>query len=307
MAAQVGLTIVLAVGLMADVPIPTRLFPKPAAPSPAQIPPGETIPVLPDLSPSQSSGQQSQGSTDKSAAPAKKAERLQEYSRLEIIRYVMGEFAKARRPLPGGKDGFTFSPGKPVDDQAHRKAVAKGGAAASAGDQVQITQITFKGHEIVVDINGGGRGRKRFRDRVQISVGGFPTVQTKTVGGPEGFQVQGSTLILDFGKPLPDMSPDDVKKFLDPFLDFSKQRSATVNWVDTLPPEIQKAIKERKAVVGMDRDMVIAAMGRPEKKIRERDDEGLELEDWIYGNPPGKTIFVTFSGEKVIRVKEFPR
>ena len=51
--------------------------------------------------------------------------------------------------------------------------------------------------------------------------------------------------------------------------------------------------------------MVLAAMGRPEKKVRQRDQEGNETEDWIYGKPPARTTFVTFIGEKVIRVKEF--
>ena len=127
------------------------------------------------------------------------------------------------------------------------------------------------------------------------------------LGVAPGYQGAGSTLILDFGKPLPDMTPDELKQFLGPLLDFSKQRSATVNWIETLPLEMQAAIKDRKALVGMDREMVVAAMGRPERKIRERDPDGLELEDWIYGDPPSKTIFVTFAGEKVVRVKEFPR
>jgi len=57
--------------------------------------------------------------------------------------------------------------------------------------------------------------------------------------------------------------------------------------------------------VGMDREMVLAAMGRPDRKVRERDADGNDTEDWIYGNPPGRTIFVTFIGEKVARVQQF--
>jgi len=51
--------------------------------------------------------------------------------------------------------------------------------------------------------------------------------------------------------------------------------------------------------------MVIAALGRPEHKVRERDPDGNDTEDWIYGDPPAKTTFVTFASGKVIRVKEF--
>jgi hypothetical protein len=125
--------------------------------------------------------------------------------------------------------------------------------------------------------------------------------------GPPGFQALGSTLILDYGRPLPDLTPDELKQHLGVFLDFSKQRSASVSWIESLPPEFQQAIKERRAMVGMDKEMVIAAMGKPERKVRERDPDGLETEDWIYGHPPAKTVFVKFAGEKVISVKQFPR
>jgi hypothetical protein len=30
----------------------------------------------------------------------------------------------------------------------------------------------------------------------------------------------------------------------------------------------------------------------------------MELEDWVYGAPPGKITFVTFNGDKVIKVKD---
>jgi len=39
---------------------------------------------------------------------------------------------------------------------------------------------------------------------------------------------------------------------------------------DTLPPEMKKAIQERRPVVGMDREELIAAMGKPDHKVRER-------------------------------------
>jgi hypothetical protein len=39
--------------------------------------------------------------------------------------------------------------------------------------------------------------------------------------------------------------------------------------------------------------------------VRERDPDGTETEDWIYGNPPARTVFVTFTGDKVVRVKEY--
>ncbi len=85
-------------------------------------------------------------------------------------------------------------------------------------------------------------------------------------------------------------------------LDFDPH-SATVDYVETLPPAIKTAIRDKKAVEGMDRDQVLLAMGKPRTKDRETRD-GVDLEDWIYGAPPGAITFVTFAGSKVIKVKQ---
>jgi hypothetical protein len=98
-----------------------------------------------------------------------------------------------------------------------------------------------------------------------------------------------------------------LKQILAPFLDFNKERSASVHWIDTLPPEMKKAITERHAIPGMDREEVVAALGKPDRKVRERDSNGNDTEDWIYGHPPDKTIFVHFTGEKVTTIKQYPQ
>jgi len=139
----------------------------------------------------------------------------------------------------------------------------------------------------------------------------MPPMRTKTTtqeGGPPGIQPgMGSTIFLEFGKAVPDLTPDDLKKLMAPFLDFSKQRSAAVQWFDTLPPEMKKAIQDRRPVVGMDREEVVAAIGKPDHKVRERDTDGIDIEDWIYGQPPSKTVFVRFSGDHVTSIKQFPQ
>jgi hypothetical protein len=235
---------------------------------------------------------------------------LQDSSKLNLIRYVSGEFAKALKPLPAGKEGLLVYVGTPPNMEMLDRQVATHGAAVNSGDQVQITHLEFRDHQIVVDVNGGGRGKKRLRDRIHLQVGGIPTMTTsrREEQGPPGLQPgAGSTLFLEFNKSVPDMSPDDLKQLLAPFLDFSKQRSAAVHWFDTLPPEMKKAIEARTPLVGMDRDEVIAAVGKPEHKVRERDANGNEIEDWIYGQPPSKTVFVRFTGERVTSIKQFPQ
>jgi hypothetical protein len=224
-----------------------------------------------------------------------------EESKLEIIRYVDGEFAKAIHPLPHEKTGYKIAVGKPLDLQNLQDEVRRQGAIAASGDTVQITRVEFRSKEIAVQINGGGKRKFHLREHLQVGIGDAPP----PVMSDHPEEGRGTTIILDYGRPLPDLSPEDVKRDLSALLDFSKQHSAAVNWMDTLPPEMQQAIKDHRALVGMDQEMVIAALGRPDHKVRERDPNGTETEDWIYGTPPAKTIFVTFVGDRVIRVKVF--
>ena len=230
---------------------------------------------------------------------------LQPMSRLSLVRFVDGEIVQVVRPIPAGKKGFHLKAGVPLNDNALRMAVTSAGAAINPGDRAQITDLDFKDKEIILDINGGGKGKTRLRDRIHLEVGGMPTASTTPETAVN--TTAGATIYLDFDKPLPEMSAEDLEKLLSGVLDFSKRHSAAVQWVDTLPPDIQKAIQEKQPIVGMDHDMVLAAMGRPDKKIREKDPDGNEIEDWIYGKPPEKTIFVSFEGDKVTKVHKYPQ
>ena len=268
----------------------------------------DEINVLPDVL----AGDQQSAQTD--ASNKGKSATLQEHSKLDLIRYVSGEFAKATRNLPAGKDGFLLYVDKPMSPELLERAVATHGAAVHVGDAAQITKLEFHDHSIVVDVNGGGRGKKRWRDRIQIGMGGsIPTARTTTTtpqeeNGPPGMQPgMGSTIYLEFTKAIPDLTPDELKKILSPFLDFAKQRSASVQWVDTLPPEMKKAIQDRRPTVGMDREEVVAAIGKPEHKVRERDSDGNDIEDWIYGQPPSKTVFIRFMGDRVTSIRQYPQ
>jgi hypothetical protein len=108
---------------------------------------------------------------------------------------------------------------------------------------------------------------------------------------------------LLFNKPVPSVKSADIKKMLAPVLDFEKE-TATENYVEKLPEPVQKAIKANKAIEGMDRDQVLLAIGKPRHKERNVTKDGAETEDWIYGDPPGKITFVTFTGSKVTQIKE---
>jgi hypothetical protein len=317
---QNWLTFALVLMLFADADLPrvNDLRPRTGRVEPFFA--GEEIPVFPNTVRSEGKAQaqsqaanQTPGETPKGTQNGAKKGPLGDESKLKLIRYVSGEFGKAVKPLPAGKDGFLVYVGKSINQELLDRAVATHGAAVNTGDSVQITRLEFREHMIVVDLNGGGRGKRHWRDHLQIGLGGGmpPPMQTTTTtqqGGPPGLQPgMGSTIFLEFTKVIPDLSPEDLKKLLAPFLDFSKQRSAAVQWFDTLPPEMKKAIEDRRPAMGMDREEVVAAIGKPDHKVRERDADGVDIEDWIYGQPPSKTVFVRFSGDHVTSIKQFPQ
>src|SRR5579863_4293378 len=96
---------------------------------------------------------------------------LQPQSRLEIVRYVSGEFAKVMKPIPAGKKGFKVEVGKKLDDKELQSALRSHGPAANPGDTVQVTGIEFRNKEIVVEINGGGKSSFNIREHLQVGIG----------------------------------------------------------------------------------------------------------------------------------------
>jgi hypothetical protein len=65
---------------------------------------------------------------------------------------------------------------------------------------------------------------------------------------------------------------------------------------------VKEAIKNHQVLVGMNREMVTYALGRPPKKYRDRDG-ATEYEEWIYGEPPNDVQFVRFVGDEVVRLE----
>jgi hypothetical protein len=131
-----------------------------------------------------------------------------------------------------------------------------------------------------------------------VGVGGG----TAPIAGNRSNAPGGTSIAILFHQPLEPVKAAAIKKMLAPVIDFEKH-SVTEIYSETLPPEVQQAIKEKRVTEGMNREQVIMALGRPAHKSRETKD-GIEEEDWVYGTPPGRITFVTFAGDKVIKVKE---
>jgi len=230
------------------------------------------------------------------------ADKLTEQDRVELMRGLIAEYATVRQLLPRSKKALPFESTGTFDKKAWRDASREYGPAGRVGDTVEITKVAIESDKLVLQINGGFNGGRKWYDSGQICGGmggcGTPVALGKGDSNAPG----GTTIEILFHKPLEPMKASEVKKMLSPVLDFERH-TATQLFADTLPPEMKTAIQEKKALVGMDRDEVLMAMGHPNHKSREEKD-GVEIEDWVFGQPPGKITFVTFSGSKVIKVKE---
>ena len=234
--------------------------------------------------------------------PAARADKLTEDERVEILRGLLSEYATVKAFLPRSKKPLPFDASGQYDKQYWAQAGQEFGAAARVGDLVQITHVAIENNQIVLEINNGikGKGSGSWRDHVQVGVG--PTMSP--INRQQNSNAPGGTSIaVLFGQPVPSVKADEIKKILAAVLDFN-QGSATDDYFAKLPEPIQNAIKAKKVIVGMDRDQVLLAVGRPRHKERTVSNDGNETEDWIYGDPPGKITFVAFVGSKVTAVKE---
>lgn len=219
--------------------------------------------------------------------------------RVELMRGLTAEYATVKVPLPRSTKPLDVNTDGTWDKQKWDDAGKQFGPAGRIGDLVQVTRVDIEKDSIIFEINGGMKKKGSWKDHVSIGMGNT----TRPInGGQQTNAPGGTTVALRFNGPIGEVTSAEIKKILAPVLDFEKH-SATEQYADTLPPEIKKAIEDKKPIEGMDRDQVILALGKPVRKTRETKD-GVEYEDWIYGNPPGRVTFVTFSGAKVVRVKE---
>jgi hypothetical protein len=221
--------------------------------------------------------------------------------RRELVRMLLMEQGFAHRPLPLGAPGLVMhANGRlTVDSKTLRERMYKDGECAGAGDRIMVTDIAVQADRMYIDINGGPYLPHRFLRHIQVN-------GVQLAGdGMVGERPTGTRITLLFEGPTPKLSAAEVKALLEPLLDFGL-KNAEQAYADTLPEPVKNSINEHEPMVGMNRRMVLAALGQPDSKLRERAADGTNgevFEEWIYGHTPQTIRFVRFRGDRVILIK----
>jgi hypothetical protein len=222
---------------------------------------------------------------------------IDERGRRELVRDLEAEQGFAHRALPLGEEITLVANGNltPGGD-AYKEMLYKKGQSAAPGDRVAITTVTVKADRIVFDINGGPYLKHRILRHIDLN--------DTPIVADDGAQVTGFRLTLLFEGGIPEISAPEVKALLDPVIDFGVKSSGEA-YADTLPAFLKDAIAQHDVLVGMDRKMVLAAMGAPQSKIRELVPGSTDrhYEEWIYGQMPQTVRFVRFEGDRVTQVR----
>ena len=161
-------------------------------------------------------------------------------ARYDILRTVIADQAAARIGLPFGDDGVELSDSGQLNKEKLDRDLQKNGQSIEPGKIVTVTNISFGDNKIELELDGGGKNKKSFLDRVQVGVGVGNT--TAPVGRDDKTaKAKGSKIIVRFANKVPaDLKPEQLKEILGPILDFNKHNFMKTG-IDALPAEFQEA------------------------------------------------------------------
>ncbi len=224
---------------------------------------------------------------------------ITERTRQQLVRTFQADEAFAVRPLPLGTKGVVLHANGPLSPtgSAYADELQKYGISSKPGDKVVITKFEVKPDRIIFEFNDGPEKHHHIMQHIEVGgMGGMaPLAQD------DGHVPIGSRMTLVFNKFVPEMTASDVRKLIIPMIDFSLKTPAEA-FADTLPPKLKSAVLNHEVLVGMNREMVLKAVGQPDQKVREMDGQ-TPFEEWIYGQPPHEVQFVRFNGNRVIRLE----
>src|SRR5215469_10936505 len=225
---------------------------------------------------------------------------LDSKTRLELERLLQAEQGFAMRPFPRGHKGLTLQANGKLEPagEPYLDMVTAEGLCAKPGDRLVITDLKFDHNKMIFMLNGGPDAKHRFLRHVQIGTG---SVMSPGLPDDASNDPQGARLTLTFKDRIPEMTDKDVKALLAPLISFDVKTPIQA-FTDTLPPKLKDAILNHHVMVGMSTEMVLFAVGQPQKKIREMEGQ-MPFEEWIYGTPPKDVQFVRVNGNRVIRLE----
>jgi hypothetical protein len=223
---------------------------------------------------------------------------LTNHNREDLLRFLTAEQGFAMRPLPIST--ITLKANGPMQPSGsdYVNAIREKGLSVKAGDRVVVTDIKIEKDRILLDFNGGPEHKHKWLRHIEI---GMDPNMTTPIVNDSGQAPSGTRITLVFPHDVPDMTGMQVEALVKPIVDFNL-KSPIQAYTDTLPPWLRKSILDHHVLVGMNEDMVIAALGRPREKIREREGQ-MPFEEWLYGEPPDPVQFVRFNGNRVIRLE----
>jgi hypothetical protein len=225
--------------------------------------------------------------------------RISKETREEIIHAFNAELVYIHTNFPMGTTGLKLKDGTVTPNGLElQRLMALWGPAAKPGDRARISDVVIKEDHIRFEINGGPIKKQKWYQRIQIS---GANASVPVAPSDSSANARGSFVDLYFDKYVPEITGPELKQLLRPVFDFDA-KSALEAYLETVSPQVKEAIKNHHVLVGMNRDMVIYAKGRPPRKVRETANE-VEYEEWIYGTPPEDVDFVRFVGDEVVRVE----
>jgi hypothetical protein len=224
---------------------------------------------------------------------------ITERTRQQLIRVFQADEAFAVRPLPLGTKGVVLhaNGGLTPSGNGYAEELEKYGISSKPGDRVVITKFLVRPDRIVFEFNEGPEKHHHILQHIEVGGGGMgvPLAQD------DGHVPIGSRMSLVFNKFVPEMNAAQLRSLISPMIDFSLKTPAEA-FADTLPPKLKGAVLNHEVLVGMNREMVLKAVGQPDQKVRETDGQ-MPFEEWIYGQPPHEVQFVRFNGNRVIRLE----
>lgn len=223
---------------------------------------------------------------------------LTNHNREDLLRFLQSEQGFAMRPLP--ITTITLKANGPMAPSGsdYVNAIREKGLAVKAGERVVLTDVKIEKDRILLDFNGGPEHKHKWLRHIEI---GMDPNATTPIVNDNGQAPSGTRITLVFPHDVPDMTGMQVEALVKPIVDFNLKNPVQA-YADTLPPWLRKSILDHNVLVGMNTDMVIASLGQPRSKVRERDGQ-MPFEEWIYGEPPDPVQFVRFNGNRVIRIE----